>query len=216
MTAVVWDALGTLLSVEPVRRACARAGAPEGAFDAWFERILHTGAALTLLGEFAPLGQIAESTLPTALAQLGLDPAGRGPLEALRQELVPEGDAAAALAVLEAAGVESFVLTNGGESSTREALRRGGIEERIRDVVSVEEVRRFKPDRAPYAEAERRVGSEPWLIAAHAWDVLAARTYGWNAVWVDRLERRWPLPQDEPGHRAADLVQAAKIVRDAQ
>jgi 2-haloacid dehalogenase len=75
--------------------------------------------------------------------------------------------------------------------------------------------RAFKPHRAAYAELERRAGVGPtelYLIAAHAWDVAAARSYGWNAVWVDRLEHRWPLPHDEPEYRASTLLEAAELV----
>jgi 2-haloacid dehalogenase len=215
---VVFDALGTLLELEPVRRRFVDAGAPPGALEAWVERILHTGASLTLLGDFHPFAELAESTLPTVLAQAGLGPGERGPLEALREEIAPYRDAAAALDVLDGAGVEAWILTNGADSGTRDALRRGGLEDRISGIVSIDDVRAFKPHRAAYAEAERRIDRAPdelWLIAAHAWDVLAGRTYGWHAVWIDRLERAWPLPHDEPEHRASDLASAARVVAAA-
>jgi hypothetical protein len=46
------------------------------------------------------------------------------------------------------------------------------------------------------------------LIAAHGWDVAGARAAGLGAVWVSRLERRWPLPPPEPP-AAPDLIGAA-------
>lgn len=214
MPVVFWDSLGTLLDLEPVRAPFAALGKPDG-LEAWFERIVHTGAALCLAGEFHPFAELAESTLPTALAQLGLSSGERGPLEALQLELRPHEDAAPALDVLEEAGIVSWVVTNGGADSTREALARGGVEDRFAGIVSIDEVEAWKPARAPYAEALRRAGAGPheaWLVAAHGWDVHAAALLGLSAVWVDRLEREWPLPGEPPERRAPGLVEAARIV----
>jgi FMN phosphatase YigB (HAD superfamily) len=49
------------------------------------------------------------------------------------------------------------------------------------------------------------------LVAAHGWDVLGARNTGLQAVWVDRLERRWPFPLRQPP-RAPGLVEAVAVV----
>ena len=49
------------------------------------------------------------------------------------------------------------------------------------------------------------------LIAAHAWDVVGAKEAGFDAVWVDRLEREWPFPKGRPRRIAHDLVEAADL-----
>lgn len=48
------------------------------------------------------------------------------------------------------------------------------------------------------------------LIAAHGWDVVGARAAGLSAIWIDRLEKRWPFPTDEPP-TARDLVDAVEL-----
>ncbi|HET7571525.1 MAG TPA: HAD hydrolase-like protein [Gaiellaceae bacterium] len=202
MTVVLWDSLGTLLDLTPVRD---RFPSPDG-FEVWLERTLHTGVALSLAGEFQPFEAVAEAALP---------PGVQGALDALRHELRPHADAEEALDVLDAAGIESWVVTNGGRDATLAALARGGLEERFRGVVSIDDVQAWKPAREPYAEALHRAGAEPaaaWLVAAHAWDVHAAALHGLHAVWVDRLEGRWPLPVAEADNRAGDLPGAARIV----
>jgi 2-haloacid dehalogenase len=68
----------------------------------------------------------------------------------------------------------------------------------------------YKPDRRPYEHVLAQLaveGSQATLIAAHAWDVVGSRAAGLGAIWVDRLERRWPLPVAEP-RRVASLVEA--------
>jgi len=81
----------------------------------------------------------------------------------------------------------------------------------VRDVVSCDEVRRFKPHPAPYELALSRVGAPATMVAAHAWDIIGARAVGLDAVWIDRQEHEWPFPL-APAARAADLIAAADLV----
>jgi 2-haloacid dehalogenase len=190
---VLWDSLGTLLDVEPVRDR----------YPGWLDQVLHHGAAVTLLGDFAPFEALAEAANPEAL---GL----------LQEELSPYPDVSEALDVLAEAGVESWIVTNGSRASTEEAL--GDLSSRLSGIVSIDDVREWKPARAPYREALRRAGAEPedaCLVAAHAWDVQAAVRYGLRAVWVDRLEQRWPLPGDPHEPRASSLPEAARLASGA-
>ena len=65
--AVLFDAFGTLFSVEPLQRKLRASG-----LEAWFERLLHSATSLTLAGQYAPFAELAESTLKTTIAKLGL------------------------------------------------------------------------------------------------------------------------------------------------
>jgi 2-haloacid dehalogenase len=107
------------------------------------------------------------------------------------------------------------VLTNGGAEQTTKLLADNALDRLVDAIVTVEEVRAYKPDPRVYAHAAGRLGVEPErlvLVAAHAWDVAGARHAGWDAVWIDRVEKVWPLPLEEPGKRAADLDGAARIL----
>ena len=72
--AVVFDVMGTLFNLAPVRGRLSEIGAPAGALEAWFGRMLHSAASLTLFGEFRPFRGIARTTLRSTLAQLDLEP----------------------------------------------------------------------------------------------------------------------------------------------
>ena len=61
--AVVFDVMGTVFDLSPLRKRLAKAGAPEGALEAWFGRMLHAAATLTLVGDFRPFREVASSTL---------------------------------------------------------------------------------------------------------------------------------------------------------
>jgi 2-haloacid dehalogenase len=209
--AAVFDVMGTLFDLSPLRERLQKAGAPEGALEAWFGRMLHAATSLTLIGEFRPFRELAESTLESVLAQLGADGDKAGDVLQGLGELDAYPDAADAFDRLRAAGVRIATLTNGGEEHTRRLLARAKLEDAVEAVITVDEVRAYKPHPATYQHAAARLGlplEQITLVAAHGWDVVGARAAGMRVVWIERLERRWPFPTDAPPS-APDLSSAA-------
>src|SRR5436190_6650836 len=131
----VLDVLGTLFDLEPVRSSFVELGAPAPALEAWFQRILHEAATVTLIESYRPFRELASSALRTTLAQLGMDASRKEPLEALA-ELEPYPDASEALARLRSAGVSVVALTNGSRESTMRLLQRGGLAGHVEKVFS--------------------------------------------------------------------------------
>jgi 2-haloacid dehalogenase len=207
-SAVLFDAFGTLFSIEPLQRKLRASG-----LEAWFERLLHSATSLTLTGQYAPFAELAASTLKTTIAKLGLKQDPKQILELL-QALPAQAEAEAAFERLERAGALIGVLTNGGERHVTKLLEGAGLLERVAEIVSVEEVELYKPHPAVYRHAAERLGVEPrriTLVAAHAWDVVGAKQAGLDAVWIDSLEREWPFPKGKPRRVAHDLVGAVEL-----
>ena len=216
--ALVFDVMGTLFELAPLRERLQAIGASGASLEAWFGRLLHTATSLTLAGEFRPFAAIAEASLRTTLAQQDLDENQAGDVLKGLAELPPYDDAEEALSRAHAAGLEVAVLTNGGEANTRKLLESARLDQYVDAFISVDEVRAYKPAPAPYRHAAERLGvdvAEVVLIAAHGWDVVGARNAGLQAIWVDRLERRWPFPLPEP-ERASGVAEAVGLVVESQ
>jgi len=210
--AVVFDVMGTLFDLASVRRRLTELGAPKGALEAWFGRMLHSAAALTLVGEFRPFGEIEGTTLRATLAQLDVDPDRADEVLQALGELDAYPEAGRALDLLHEAGVPAVTLTNGGREHTERLLESAGLRSRIRQVLTVDDVRAYKPHPEPYRHAAQTLAlpiESLTLIAAHGWDVVGSRAAGMSAIWVDRLERRWPFPTSEPP-TASDLIEAVE------
>ncbi len=101
--------------------------------------------------------------------------------------LFPE--VAASLTTLKAQGHQLVAFTNGVEASIRALLTNASVLSQLEDVVSVDDLRTFKPDPAVYAYLARRAErpvAETWLVSSNAWDVIGAKAAGLRAVWVKR------------------------------
>jgi 2-haloacid dehalogenase len=151
--AVAFDAMGTLFELSPLRDRLRGIGAPEQTLEAWFGRLLHSAASLTLAGEFRAFPELAETSLRTALAQQGLNQSRAGNVLEAFAELPAYGDAEPALARVRAAGLTVALLTNGGEANTRKLLERAALDRYVDAAISVDEVRKYKPAPEPYQHA---------------------------------------------------------------
>ncbi|CAD0106676.1 unnamed protein product [Aureobasidium uvarum] len=70
----------------------------------------------------------------------------------------------------------------------------------FKDIVVVEEPKRFKPTPESYAHLAKAVGKDPnskedmasmWLISGNPFDITGARAVGMQACWVDRAGNGW-------------------------
>jgi 2-haloacid dehalogenase len=84
-------------------------------------------------------------------------------------------------------------------------LDRAGVLEHLHDVISVDDVKTFKPDPEVYRYLARRLGTEPsetWLISSNPFDVIGAKAAGLMAAWI----KRKPDAQFDPWGIGPDLV----------
>lgn len=93
------------------------------------------------------------------------------------------------LSTLKQQGHRLVAFSNGVETSIRALLANAGVLPHLEDVVSVDDLRTFKPDPAVYAYLAQRTGraaGDTWLVSSNAWDVIGAKAAGLRAVWVKR------------------------------
>lgn len=212
---VAFDVVETLFSLEPLRARWCALGLPAEALELWFARLLRNAFALEASGTFQTFGEVARATLEVLLAEHGLVAAAPALGEALAGfgELPAHADGAPALQLLHAAGVRLVALTNGEADNTRRLLGRAGLDRWIERVISIDEVRRWKPAREVYLHAARVMGVAPGalaLVAAHAWDIHGAGRAGLVTGWVSRLERRFSAAMTPPDVVGATLVEVSR------
>lgn len=203
---VAFDVVETLFSLEPLRAHLAILGLTGAALEIWFARLLRNAFALDASGVYRPFGEVARATLEVFLVeyQFAADAPALDQALAGFAELPAYADAAPALQLLRQAGVRIVTLTNGHADTTRQLLERARLDGLVERVVSIDEVRRWKPAREVYLHAAKMAGVAPGemaLVAAHAWDVHGASCAGLVTGWVSRLEKHF-----HPGMNPPDVT----------
>lgn len=210
--AVAFDVLQTLFSLEPLRARLQAAGLKPEALELWFAKTLRDGFALAAADSYRPFREVASATLEVLLSDQG-QPPDPAEIDGVLQgfaELPPEPDVPPAFARLREQGVRILALTNGSSDTTRAALRKAGLEHHVEQVLSIEDVKRWKPRREVYLHAAQVAGVRPAdlaLVAAHAWDVHGAKRAGLIAGWVRRQEGRFSPAMEPPDVRGETLVE---------
>lgn len=98
-------------------------------------------------------------------------------------------EAVPALQRLRANGHQLFAFSNGTAADVTAVLEGAGLYPLLDGVVSVDDLKTFKPSPAVYAHVRRATGAwsgRCWLVSGNAWDVIGARAAGLDAAWVQR------------------------------
>lgn len=99
------------------------------------------------------------------------------------------GDVEGALGRLKDVGFRLFAFSNGRADAVENLLVAAGIRAAFLGVISVDDLKTFKPNPAVYSHflREARVsGSDAWLVSSNPFDVIGAVSAGLRAAWVRR------------------------------
>ncbi|WP_434361171.1 haloacid dehalogenase type II [Parasalinivibrio latis] len=98
-------------------------------------------------------------------------------------------DVRQALEVLGHSGHRRLAFSNGTHKAVTTVLSNCGLINYFEEVVSVDDLKTFKPNPACYAYFLRSAGSttdQTWLVSSNPFDVIGALSAGMRAAWVKR------------------------------
>jgi 2-haloacid dehalogenase len=214
-TVVAFDVMETLFSMESMRPRLQAIGLPAHSVDAWYTRLIRDGMALDATGVYKPFGDVARAALEGLLAEHGLA------IRAEQVDCVMAGlaelpafpDVKPAFRQLRDAKVRVVSLTNGNADLTRKLLDRNGLSGLVERVISIDEVRHWKPNRAVYLHALKVIDVVPdrvAMTAVHSWDLQGAAQAGLTTAWVSRREMRFHPLMTSPDVSGESLVETCK------
>ena len=95
------------------------------------------------------------------------------------------------LAQLTAANFRLYAFSNGSADAVEKLLSTAGIRDHFIDVISVDDLKTYKPNPGVYSYFLRRsgaLGSSAWLISSNPFDVIGAISAGMKAAWIQRTK----------------------------
>ncbi len=216
--AVVFDAYGTLFDW-----ASAAERSREARGDRWRElaelwrcKLLQYTWLRSLQGRYADFWQVTCDALDHALAAMEIDDPGlRGRLLALYQRLDAYPDARQALDRIRAGGRATAILSNGTPGMLAEAAASAGLAPLLDAVLSVDEVRTYKPHPSVYQLAADRLRLEPGrilFVSANGWDAFSARAFGFRVAWCNRGRQPAERLPERPDAEVRSLAEVAELL----
>lgn len=161
----------------------------------WREKQLEYAFRRSMMNCYQPFNVCTADALSYCVDALGVSLTGEQRDRLLERYLsLPVfDDVPGCLASLdERSDVRVFAFSNGPRADVERLFASAGIEDYFGDIVSVDEIRRYKPDPAVYQHLLDRTGSAAdgcWLISSNAFDVIGASSFGVNGVWLRRTEQ---------------------------
>jgi len=114
-------------------------------------------------------------------------------------------------------GYKLFAFSNGSANAIVNLLNNAKISSYFNGVVSVEEVKMFKPSPMVYAHFNKKTNSTKatsWLVSSNPFDVIGAAAYGMHSAWVQRTSDSifdpWGIKPTETIHTIIELTDKLK------
>lgn len=189
---VAFDVYGTLVNPQGMAAHLeSDAGEQAGEVSAlWRQKQLEFSFRRGLMRVYEDFGVCTRQALETAMATFGLSLTREREEELMQAYLsLPAFDDALPTLQSLQGHYPLFAFSNGSYPALEKVLGHNQLLDCMNGLVSVDDIRSFKPDPAVYTHARRVTGAmeQPLcLVSSNGWDVIGARAAGLLAVWVQR------------------------------
>ena len=215
--ALVFDLYGTLLDVRSLDGLCAGETGTEAVVAAWRQKQLEYTWLRAAMGRYNDFWTVTAEALDYTLERLGLSVAPDARRRMLDGWLTLRAYPEVPGALARLAPRTLAVLSNGSPHMLDRALRFSEIRDAFAQVLSVDEVRTYKPAAAVYALLERRLRvarAAVLFVSSNAWDAAGAKAFGLRVAWVNRAGAPAERLGFAPDVVVRDLVELVERVSD--
>ncbi len=112
-------------------------------------------------------------------------------------------------------GISTAILSNGSREMLTTVVESNGLKPYLDKVVTIEDVRLFKTAPQAYElllKAFPVQKAEVLFVSSNAWDALAAKWYGFDVFWVNRLGHPFEEIGEKPNYEGNSLTKVLELV----
>jgi 2-haloacid dehalogenase len=218
---VAFDAYGTLFDVYSMGQLAEELFPGHGQAFAllWRDRQIEYTRLVTMSDPdpagsryYLPFWELTLRSLRYVSKRLGLTLSATNEKRMMDQyaKLTGFDDSLSVLKAIKGKGISTAILSNGSGEMLSTVVEANGLTPFIDQVVSVEEVRLFKTAPQAYALLVKNFPvkkAEILFVSSNAWDALAAKWYGFDVFWVNRLGHPFEEIGDKPNYEGHSLTE---------
>jgi len=223
---IAFDAYGTLLDVYSMGQLAEELfpGRGQELSLMWRDRQIEYTRLVTMSDpnpngskHYLPFWDITVLSLRYVCKRMDLDLSPEKEARLLDQyaKLTTYEDSLKVLKVIKERDLSTAILSNGNKGMLSTVVRSNGLEPHLDKVVTVESVRLFKtaPQAYELLLKEFPVKKEEILfVSSNAWDALAARWFGFDVFWVNRLNHPFEEIGDRPNYEGKSLTEVLEVL----
>ena len=193
---IAFDVYGTLIDTNGVvEKLTESIGELAPAFaNTWRDKQLEYSFRRGLMQRYEHFGICTQQALDyTCLFyQIEMTTAQKQALLDIYKALPAFDDVTDALEQLKLNGHQLYAFSNGNQEAVKGLLKAANIEQYFLGVVSVDDVKTFKPNPSVYSHFLQKTESkkdDAWLISSNPFDVIGALSHGMQAAWIKRSDK---------------------------
>ena len=194
--ACVFDAYGTLFDVNSAAAKCKKklGNKWEGFANAWRTTQLEYTWLRSLMKKHKNFWEITEDSLDHTM-------------DTFKIKKCIEGQ--------KAKKIKIDILSNGTQELLKTLVESNNIQNYFDDIFSIESVGIYKPDSRVYEMPIKKYDCKPeniCFMSSNTWDVSGGGVFGYNAVWVNRLNKVFDKLSYKPKYVINNLEELLQII----
>jgi 2-haloacid dehalogenase len=215
--ACVFDAYGTLFNVNSAASKCKKklGSKWEGFANAWRTTQLEYTWLRSLMKKHKNFWEVTEDSLDHTMETFKIKKGMRNELLDLYKKLSPYSEVKECLEGLKAKKIKIAILSNGTPDLLKGLVESNNIQNYFDDIFSIESVGIYKPDSRVYEMPIKKYDCKPeniCFMSSNTWDVSGGGVFGYNAVWVNRLNKVFDKLSYKPKYVINNLEELLKII----
>lgn len=130
-------------------------------------------------------------------------------------KLTSYADSQSVLNAIKDKGISTAILSNGSREMLATVVESNDLKPYLDKVVTIEEVRLFKTAPQAYElllKAFPVKKEEILFVSSNAWDALAAKWYGFDVFWVNRLGHPFEEIGQKPDYEGRSLTEVLGVI----
>lgn len=223
---IAFDAYGTLFDVYSMGELAEKLfpGHGQALSMMWRDRQIEYTRLVTMSDPnpggskyYLPFWDITIRSLRYVCKRLGLELSDENEKQLMDQyaKLTSFEDSKFVLQEIKSRQISTAILSNGSREMLSTVVQSNGLSPCLDKVVTVEDVRLFKTAPQAYElllKAFPVTKKEILFVSSNAWDALAAKWYGFDVFWVNRLGHPFEEIGEKPIYEGTSLSQVLEVI----
>ncbi|AIY04997.1 haloacid dehalogenase family protein [Planococcus sp. PAMC 21323] len=189
--AFVFDVYGTLFDVTAIKKECEELypGYGEKISQTWRSKQVEYFMLRQLMGNYDTLFSITHAALKYALHENDLQVSEENEQKLLDAYLHLPLYLESKRVLTQLKDKNLVVFSNGSHDMLDPLVENAGLNDLLNQVLSIDDIKQFKPTPASYQYALEKLGIESHevlFMSSNGWDVSGAKSFGFQTAWINR------------------------------